>query len=354
MALRSSSFLLSKVVSRSTHSLLHSSPQILLPRARPFITSTSSSSLCVSSFYHGDPPSSNSSSTTPLPATNAIPTHQRSSRYHQKQQELQLLHEHGINPPVRKVRPHVNPLQAYYQIPLQITDNWVETHYTPQNVQQPFVIDVGCAEGGFTIEYAKQNPSLNVLGLEIRRPVVDICLAKKLKNSLHNVHFFPANANIDLVYLLQSLRQRASPIPVQMIMFQFPDPHFKKRNKKRRVVNPSLVRGLARELELHFAKTKQRTKIFVQTDVEDLANDMVYQFNSTPWYSAVKGYYPGDEQLSSNPSPNNVMTEREKTTLRRDMPVYRMLFERNDVPFDDHWKREEEIDDSDDEANYKS
>ncbi len=39
------------------------------------------------------------------------------------------------------------------------------------------------------------------------------------------------------------------------------------------------------------------------------------------------------------------MTEREKTTLRRDMPVYRMLFERNDVPFDDTWKHEEEIDD---------
>jgi tRNA (guanine-N7-)-methyltransferase len=130
-------------------------------------------------------------------------------------------------------------------------------------------------------------------------------------------------------------------------MFQFPDPHFKKRNKKRRVINVELVRALAKELERQNHEKRERegeqrgikkTQILLQTDVQELAIDMVHRFQSSPWFQPVSGYDGNINRLSSNPSPHRdgLQTEREKCTLRKGMPVYRMMFERNDSPYDEH------------------
>lgn len=135
-----------------------------------------------------------------------------------------------------KVRQHVNPLAAQYLVPITLDKDWISKAYTRPT--QPFIIDIGCAKGGWPIKYCQTYPDTNVLGLEIRRPVVDYCLARKAYWGLNNVHFLSMNANVDLERIMANIGEISS---VEMVMIQFPDPHFKSRNKKRRVVNADLV-----------------------------------------------------------------------------------------------------------------
>jgi tRNA (guanine-N7-)-methyltransferase len=224
-----------------------------------------------------------------------------------------------------KIRQHVNPLQSTYQQPLILPAHWVVDRF--QNPQQPFVIDVGSAEGRFTLKFAAENPEINVLGLEIRRPMVDHCNFLTERQQLQNCHFMASNANIDLHNIIDSLN--AAHNIIKMILIQFPDPHFKKRNHKRRLVNFQLVRDLASRLH-------EGTMVLLQSDVEDLAQDMVFRLGSTPWFSPATGY--SAQTLTSNPSPNNVLTDRERRTLAKNQPVFRMLYTRNSVAYDGTWK----------------
>ena len=52
---------------------------------------------------------------------------------------------------------------------------------------------------------------------------------------------------------------------------QFPDPHFKKRHHKRRVVQPALVRAVAEGL-------RPGARVFLQSDVREVSEDMREKF----------------------------------------------------------------------------
>lgn len=60
-------------------------------------------------------------------------------------------------------------------------------------------------------------------------------------------------------------------------------------------------------------------RIFVQTDIEFLAKEMYTLFKAEHALSEVK--------IEKNPFP--VKTEREKAVESRNLPVFRMLFEKN-------------------------
>jgi len=87
----------------------------------------------------------------------------------------------------------------------------------------------------------------------------------------------------------------------------------KKKHYKRRVVTPEFVNILAQFI-------LPETKIFIQSDVEEIALQICSYFNknqhfilqhSTPW-------------LESNPLP--IATEREIATINKNAPVYRALY----------------------------
>lgn len=219
-----------------------------------------------------------------------------------------------------KVRQHVNPLSNTYMEPLRLSSTWLQDSFS--NPTQPIHIDIGCAHGSWALKYATINPSINVLGLEIRRPVVDLCLRRKQYWNVSNVHFLSSNANVDLDYLLTSLQSHH--VSVQAITVQFPDPHFKKRHQKRRVVNEALVNIMAKYLPAG-------GRVFVQSDILDAQEDMVRHLHSSPYFFSAEGYDVSN--LEANKSPFNVLTEREIATQKKGLPVYRMLFKRNGVPF---------------------
>ncbi|MBD1909306.1 MULTISPECIES: tRNA (guanosine(46)-N7)-methyltransferase TrmB [unclassified Leptolyngbya] len=204
-----------------------------------------------------------------------------------------------------RVRQHVNPLSQKYQTPIQ-PPNWSQIYASPQ---QPLLLDIGCARGSFLLEMAAQQPDWNFLGLEIREPLViranDACQEAGLKN----LHYLFCNANNALHPLLSSL-----PVGVfQKVAVQFPDPWFKKRHQKRRVIQPEVVGAIAQFLI-------PSGEVFLQSDVEEVLLEMGDRFHEHPIFQRETGI---PEQT---PNPFPVMTEREIFTLEQDKPVYRMRF----------------------------
>ena len=208
---------------------------------------------------------------------------------------------------VRRVRQHVNPLANKYQTPA----NPVEWEKVYAQLNQPLHLDIGCARGRFLLSMGQLETNWNFLGLEIREPlVID---ANKLRDELGltNVHYLFCNVNNSARSLLSSLPNKT----LQRVTIQFPDPWFKNRHAKRRVVQPELVAELATYLA-------PGGTIFLQSDIKFVAEEMCDRFSEHPAF--VKQH--AEEWLAENPLP--VSTEREEYVLSRFVPVYRALFTR--------------------------
>lgn len=114
----------------------------------------------------------------------------------------------------------------------------------------PTELEIGPGLGELLVARAREAPSERILGLEVRRPYVDVCNAALDAAGLRNARAIYAEAHCDLPQLVEdgSLRR---------LYLMFPDPWFKRRHHKRRVLTPSFAPLLARKLgpggELHWA-----------------------------------------------------------------------------------------------------
>ncbi len=172
----------------------------------------------------------------------------------------------------------------------------------------PLEIDLGCGGAGLIFERARNHPEWDFIGLEVRRPLVEAIEERRQREGLENVRVFYANAAANLADLVE-------PGQVRMFHVHFPDPCFKKRHHKRRIVQPELVRVMAGLLPLG-------GQVYLQSDVRALAEEM-YDFMSSDGAFAVR-LEPGVS--ADRPIPER--TEWERQHERESEPVYRMLFEK--------------------------
>ncbi|OYD89733.1 tRNA (guanosine(46)-N7)-methyltransferase TrmB [Nostoc sp. 'Peltigera membranacea cyanobiont' 213] len=204
-----------------------------------------------------------------------------------------------------RVRQHVNPLAKKYQTAASPLE-WEKIYAKPN---QPLHLDIGCAKGQFLLNMAKIEPNWNYLGLEIREPLVVEANKLRFELGFTNLHYLFCNVNNSLDSLLSSF----PPGSLQRVTIQFPDPWFKTRHAKRRVVQPEFVAELASYLAVGGV-------VFVQSDMEFIAVEMRDRFAANPAYQKVGT----EEWLAENPLP--VPTEREIGTQKKGEPVYRALF----------------------------
>ena len=205
-----------------------------------------------------------------------------------------------------RVRQHVNPLGIRYQTPIDPID-WENINV---DVNQPLLLDIGCARGQFLIDMAQLEPKCNFLGLEIREPLVEAVNKVRSELGLTNLHYIFCNANNSLKPLLSSLPKGI----LQQVTIQFPDPWFKNRHAKRRVAQPELVSELADYLA-------PGGTVFLQSDVKFVALEMCDRFSENSAF-----HRKNQDWLAENPLP--VATERELFTLDKGEPVYRAVFEK--------------------------
>lgn len=248
-------------------------------------------------------------------------------RVHQACRQISTLHArcvltHPHHPPyvprkkLRAIRQHVNPLSSLYQRPVDLPEGWVEAAFAKPGL--PFHIDIGSARGRFCVDMAREYPHINFLGLEIRRPCVEEAFKKMEKYDIKdNVHFLALNANVDIDRVVADVQQHSQIVRYSV---QFPDPHFKAKHKKRRMVQPALVAAMCRSLQ------PEGGEVLIQSDVEEVAASMREAFAEDPLVTDACA--PG-KWMPENPL--KVPTEREKLTLSRGDPVYRTVFRRNNV-----------------------
>ena len=224
-------------------------------------------------------------------------------------------------------RQHVNPLAKKFQKPTTLSETWPKDVY--DDLSKPVFLDIGCSRGGFLIDMATQKPSdYNYLGLEIRPIVVYHAKERVEKHNLQGVlDFVGCNANVDLERLLELLttKEGGNRGSVEMVTVQFPDPHFKARHAKRRVVTPELVRTLAKFMP-------NGSTVFLQSDVQSVLDEMRLQFREQ------SEYFQDSEESAEKYIPENILgvpTEREISVLERDLPVFRAKFQRTDTAVND-------------------
>ena len=203
-----------------------------------------------------------------------------------------------------RVHQHVNPHSPYYtrlQEPVDLSAAFADPGL-------PLHLDVGCARGRFLLRMAGVEPQWNFLGVEIREPLVDEANRLAGEADLVNLHYVFCNAMIALRALLADIPEGK----LQMVTIQFPDPWFKKRHAKRRMVNAELVETVVDKLAIG-------GKVFVQTDIEFLADEMFALFREDVRL----------DELAAEGSPFQVKTEREKAVEDKNLPIYRAIFEKH-------------------------
>lgn len=140
----------------------------------------------------------------------------------------------------------------------------------------------------------------NHLGLEIRKHAAERANAWcKSLGLTDRAHFMALNATVSAGGMVASY-----PGAFELLTIQFPDPHFKKRHRKRRVVQPNFVRDVARAM-------RPGARVFLQGDVPSEVRDMRLTFAT-----AVPGVFEPDA-LHADPE-NIFFADNEEPEVEED------------------------------------
>ena len=206
------------------------------------------------------------------------------------------------------MRQHVNPLSR----------NFDEIERIPSLVEMfddselNLHLDVGCAGGDFLFNLALINKNWNYLGIEIRERLVNAAKLKLQEKELKNLYFIFGNANKILNDFYSELINKN----LKSISFNFPDPWFKKRHQKRRVIQPEFINILSNSMQ-------KDSLIFIKTDVKDLFDYMDLTITSNSKFKKI-------DQKALNYSdcfnPNKVQTNREKYVIDNQLDIYERIY----------------------------
>ena len=206
------------------------------------------------------------------------------------------------------MRQHVNPLSSNFneieKIPSlneMFSDSKLNLH-----------LDIGCAAGHFLFDLALVNTNWNYLGIEIRERLVKTAKLKVQEREIKNLYFLFGNAN----NILHNVQSKFIIRNLKSISFNFPDPWFKKRHYKRRVIQPELINILSNLLQ-------KGSLIFIKTDVKELFDYMNFIILN---YSNFQIIDINDFNYSESFNPNKVKTNREKYVIVNQLDIFERIY----------------------------
>lgn len=202
----------------------------------------------------------------------------------------------------------MNPLGAGYMEPRARPIAWPS--HLPADA--PLEVELGCAEAQFCFQLARAHPERCVVGLDIREKLIAKNVRRAAEEGLANLVFGYVNLSVDLDRVFADAS-------VHRFHVLFPDPWFKARHKKRRVIAEASLAVMRRQLveggELHFA-----------SDVFDVALDAMAQLEHPEAAALGLRNLAGPWSFwRGNPFP--AQSRREDTTLARGQRVWRMRYE---------------------------
>ena len=208
------------------------------------------------------------------------------------------------------MRQHVNPLSKFFQ-EIEPIPTLSEIFNQPWN---PLHIDVGCGSGNFLLQLANQNKSWNYIGLEIREKLVNNAKLKLKNQSLDNLFFAFGNAN----YLIDDCIGKFPADVVLSVSFNFPDPWFKKKHQKRRIIQPQLINKISQLMAYG-------GYISIKSDVEELFEYMDMTISNSKSFI---NYIYQDSDILNSYNPLNLKTNREKYDVGKNLKVFQKLYKK--------------------------
>ena len=206
------------------------------------------------------------------------------------------------------MRQHVNPLSKHFdeieRIPplIEMFDDY----------KLPLHLDIGCAAGEYLFDLALSNNNWNYLGIEIRERLVKTAKLKVLEKEIKNLYFVFGNAN----KIFNEFHSKLMNKNLKSISFNFPDPWFKKRHHKRRVVQPEFINTLSNSMQ-------KGSVIFIKTDVKDLFDYMDYTIlNNLSFEKTDKNDFNYPESFN----PNKIQTSREKYVIDNEIDIFEGIY----------------------------
>ncbi|WP_416144389.1 tRNA (guanosine(46)-N7)-methyltransferase TrmB [Planococcus koreensis] len=170
----------------------------------------------------------------------------------------------------------------------------------------PLHIEAGTGKGRFIIGMAKQNPSINYIGIELFDSVIVSALETILEEEggIPNLRLLRVNAK-DLTEFFEKGE-------VDRLYLNFSDPWPKKRHAKRRLTHDTF-------LKLYESVLPVNGEIHFKTDNRGLFE---YSLTSVSEYGMLLKYVSLD--LHAGDPEWNIMTEYEEKFSKKGQPIYRL------------------------------
>jgi tRNA (guanine-N7-)-methyltransferase len=201
-----------------------------------------------------------------------------------------------------RIRQHVNPLLTFFEA--------LRPAPPALDPDRPVEVEIGCADAQFLFERAAREPGGQYVGLEIREDLVRLVNLRARQLGL------PVRA-----VFCQAQRHLEDLLPagaVDRVYVNFPDPWFKRRHHKRRMLDEVLVQGIAQV-------TRSGAEVLVQTDVWAIALDALDVLERADAHFENQA---GDWRFWRGGNPFGARSWREEHAEATGLPIWRLLFRR--------------------------
>ena len=206
------------------------------------------------------------------------------------------------------MRQHVNPLSKNFE-------KFEKIPYLIDMFEDPKLnlhLDIGCAAGEFLFDLALVNSNWNYLGIEIRERLIKRAQLKVQEREIKNLYFLFGNAN----NILNDFHSEFIIKNLKSISFNFPDPWFKKRHFKRRVIQQEFINNLSKLMQ-------RGAFIFVKTDVKDLFEYMNSTISNNFNFKEIN---KEDFSYCECFNPSKVQTNREKYVFVNKLQIFESIY----------------------------
>jgi tRNA (guanine-N7-)-methyltransferase len=139
---------------------------------------------------------------------------------------------------------------------------------------QPLEIELGSGDGSFLVEYAKQHPERNFIGVERLLGRIKKLDRKGRRAALTNLRGVRIESSYFLKYLLPAHSATAMHV-------YFPDPWPKRKHRRHRLVNEQFV-------SLAYEALQPGGRVYLRTDDADYFKQMIEVFAGSVLFSKVE------------------------------------------------------------------
>ena len=174
----------------------------------------------------------------------------------------------------------------------------------------PTELEIGSGKGLFLLRQSQTQPAVNFLGVEWSKKYSQMAAIRLVKHGVGNVRIFAMDARL----LLPRLPTSA----LRAVHIYFPDPWWKKRHQKRRIVCKEVIDEVARMLQ-------PQGNLWLVTDVQEYYGVMQQVVGACSLLAPVLPLEPSEPEHDLD-----YLTHFERKYRQVGKPIYRLGYRRTD------------------------